>query len=69
MTSPALNTMYWSKKNEGAYKDGQKLPVKTAEQRDTFKIVASRSHMSEETQSFIDAIETSKEKELISIGS
>ncbi len=67
--APALNIMYWSKAGEGAYKDGQKLPLKTANDRTTFKVVASRSHMSQETQDFIDAIETAKEKELVSIGS
>ena len=67
--APALNTMYWAKKGEGAFKDNQKLPLKTAEQRGTFKVVASRSHMSQETKDFIEAIETSKEKELVSIGS
>jgi 3'(2'), 5'-bisphosphate nucleotidase len=67
--APALDTMYWSKEGQGAFKDGQKLPLKTAEQRDTYKVVASRSHMSPETQEYIDAIKTDKEKELISIGS
>jgi 3'(2'), 5'-bisphosphate nucleotidase len=67
--APALDVCYWAKKNEGAFKDGQKLPLKTAGQRNTYKIVASRSHMSDETQAFIDAIDIDKEKELISIGS
>jgi 3'(2'), 5'-bisphosphate nucleotidase len=67
--APALDVCYWAKKSEGAFKDGQQLPIKIESQRDTYKIVASRSHMSNETQVFIDTIETSKEKELISIGS
>jgi len=67
--APALNTMYWSKEGEGAFKDGQKLPLKTADQRESYKIVASRSHMSQETKDFVDGIETNKEKELVSIGS
>ncbi|WP_428087120.1 3'(2'),5'-bisphosphate nucleotidase CysQ [Candidatus Thioglobus sp.] len=67
--APALDICYWAKKDEGAFKDGQKLPLKTEGQRNTYKIVASRSHMSDETQTFIDAIDTDKEKELISIGS
>ena len=65
--APALNTTYWAKKGEGAFKDGQKLPLKTEQQRKTYKIVASRSHMSQETKDFIDAIETDKEKELVSM--
>ena len=67
--APALDVCYWAKQDEGAFKDGQKLPLKTASQRNTYKIVASRSHMSDETQAFIDAIDIDKEKELISIGS
>ena len=67
--APALGVCYWAKQDEGAFKDGQKLPLKIENQRNTYKIVASRSHMSDETQAFIDAIDTDKEKELISIGS
>jgi len=67
--APALKQMYWAKQGEGAFKDGVKLPLKTPEQRQTYKIVASRSHMSDETKAFIDEIETDKTKELIAIGS
>jgi len=67
--APALDICYWAKQDKGAFKDGQKLPLKTDSQRNTYKIVVSRSHMSYETQAFIDAIDTQKEKELISIGS
>ena len=67
--APALDICYWAKQGEGAFKDGQKLPLKTEDQRNTYKIVASRSHMSNETQEFINAIDTDKEKEIISIGS
>jgi len=67
--APALDVCYWAKQDEGAFKDGKKLPLKTKEQRNTYKIVASRSHMSDDTQAFIDAIDTNKEKELVSIGS
>jgi len=67
--APALDICYWAKQSEGAFKDGQRLPLKTESQREAYKIVASRSHMSDETQAFIDDIDTDKEKELISIGS
>jgi 3'(2'), 5'-bisphosphate nucleotidase len=67
--APALDVCYWAKQNKGAFKDGKKLPFKTTRHRNTYKIVASRSHMSDETQEFIDEIDTDKEKELISIGS
>lgn len=67
--APALDLCYWAKKSEGAFKDGKILPLKTLDQCKTYKIVVSRSHMSYETQVFIDAIDTQKEKELISTGS
>ena len=67
--APALDVCYWAKQDKGAFKDGQKLPLKTVNQRNAYKVVASRSHMSDETQAFIDAIDTNKEKELVSIGS
>ncbi len=67
--APALDICYWAKQGEGAFKDGQRLPLKTEDQRETYRIVASRSHMSDDTQAFINAIDTNKEKELISIGS
>ena len=67
--APALDVCYWAKQGEGAFKDGKNLPLKAEGQRKAYKIVVSRSHMSDETQAFIDAIGTNKEKELISIGS
>jgi len=67
--SPVLNVCYWAKKGEGAFKDGKKLPLKINGQKDVYKIVASRSHMSSETKDFIEAIDTDKEKVIISIGS
>ena len=67
--APALDVTYSAKQGAGAFKDGIKLPIKTESHRETYKIVASRSHMSEETQKFIDEISTDKKKELISIGS
>jgi len=67
--APALGQMYWAKQGEGAFKDGQALPLQSEAQRESFKIVASRSHMSDETREFIEDIETDKTKELVSIGS
>ena len=67
--SPVLDVCYWAKKDEGAFKDGKKLPLKVNGQRGVYKIVASRSHMSNETKDFIEAIDTDKEKVIISIGS
>ncbi len=67
--SPVLNVCYWAKKDEGAFKDGKKLPLKVKKGKNVYKIVASRSHMSNETKDFIEAIDTNKEKVIVSIGS
>lgn len=65
--APALASCYWAKRGEGAFKDGVPLPLVKA--RENYVIVASRSHMSDETQHFIDTIKTDKPKQLMSVGS
>lgn len=50
--APAINKMYSSKKDEGAFLNGKKLPL--AKENDDFTVVASKSHLSDETQKFID---------------
>ncbi|WP_428024560.1 3'(2'),5'-bisphosphate nucleotidase CysQ [Arcobacter sp.] len=65
--APAIDIMYSAKKALGAFKNNEKLPIKKND--DKFIIVASKSHMSNETQEYINNIETTKEKELISMGS
>lgn len=65
--APAKNVMYEAKQGGGAFKNGVKLPIKR--DGDKFIIVASKSHMSEETRQFIETIKTGKEKELLSMGS
>ncbi len=65
--APAIDEMYWAKKGEGAFKNAQKLPLDRKDNR--LVIVASKSHMSQETQDFVDGVESMKEKELISKGS
>ena len=49
--APAIEKMYISKKDEGAYLNGKKLPL--AKTKETFTVVASKSHLSTETQTFI----------------
>jgi 3'(2'), 5'-bisphosphate nucleotidase len=67
--APELDICYYAKQGKGAFKDGQKLPLKIEDQRKVYRIVVSRSHMSDDTKTFIKKINTDKEKELISIGS
>ena len=67
--APVLDDMYVAKKGEGAFKNGQKLPLKlNNNKKEKMFVVASKSHLSKETQEFIDSLET-KEIEQISKGS
>jgi 3'(2'), 5'-bisphosphate nucleotidase len=57
--APALNVIYRAKKGEGAFKNGIKLPLQTNKHpEEKLSVVASKSHLSKETQAFIDALET-----------
>jgi 3'(2'), 5'-bisphosphate nucleotidase len=57
--APALSVMYWAKQGEGAFLNGQKLPLHTnANKVQKLFVVASKSHLSDETQAFIDALES-----------
>lgn len=65
--APALDLIFYANKNQGAYKNGTKLPM--IKSNDTYKIVASKSHLNDETLNFINNINTNLNKEFISIGS
>ncbi len=57
--APAIDETYKAKKGEGAYKNNQKLPLKTNQTPEKkLSVVASKSHLSEETQAFIDNLKT-----------
>ena len=67
--APALGDMYKAKKGEGAFKNDEKLPLKVnPDLTEKMSVVASKSHLSEETQTFIDRLET-KSIEQVSKGS
>ena len=67
--APALGDMYYAQKGNGAFKNGQKLPLHINKlPKERLKVVASKSHLSEETQTFIDNLDT-KEIEQVSKGS
>lgn len=67
--APALDKLYWSKKGEGAFFNNQKLPLKVNENpKQKLFVVASKSHLSSETQEFINNLKTN-EVEQVSIGS
>jgi len=67
--APALGDIYKAKKGEGAFKNNEKLPLKTnPDLSENIRVVASKSHLSEETQAFIDNLKT-KNIEQVSKGS
>jgi len=67
--APVLEEMYMAKRGFGAFKNGEKLPlVQNKSPKEFLNVVASKSHLSEETQAFIDSLET-KRVEQISKGS
>lgn len=56
--APALNEIYYAKQNHGAFKDGQRLPIYTNNNiKEKLTVVASKSHLSSETQEFIDNLD------------
>ncbi len=69
--APVLQEMYWAVKGEGAYlaSDGkeQKLSANEFTNADSgLRVVCSRSHLNEETQAFVDELES---PELVAKGS
>jgi len=61
--APAINDMYIAKKGDGAFKNGVKLPLqinKTPEK--SLTIIASKSHLSQETQDFINEVSKTTQK-------
>ena len=69
--APALGDMYKAKKGDGAFKNGQRLPLEVNETPEkSLRVVASKSHLSEETQAFIDEVaKSTKSIEQVSKGS
>ena len=67
--APAIDKMYIAKKGEGSFLNGEKLPLQTNKnKKEKLYVVASKSHLSDETQAFIDNLET-KEVVQVSKGS
>lgn len=67
--APAIEAMYSAKKGYGAFLNEQKLPLKINDnKKEKLYVVASKSHLSTETQEFIDNLDA-KEIEQVSKGS
>ncbi len=69
--APVLDDMYKAKKGHGAFKNGQKLPLYINNTpQNSLKVIASKSHLSQETQAFIDKLAKGTKKiEQVSKGS
>jgi 3'(2'), 5'-bisphosphate nucleotidase len=59
--APAIDAMYVAKKGEGAFLNGKRLPLQVNENKiKKLFVVASKSHLSVETQEFIDNLDAKK---------
>ncbi|MDD5065174.1 MAG: 3'(2'),5'-bisphosphate nucleotidase CysQ [Phycisphaerae bacterium] len=69
--APVLGEMYWAKQGEGAFKNGNRLPLQINEHPELLlRLVASKSHLSAETQEYIDDLaKTTESIECVSKGS
>ena len=65
--TPVLNDLFWAVTGEGAFKNGERIGANHFLQTDRgLKVVASRSHLNEETQAYLDEL---NEPEIVSRGS
>ncbi len=63
--APAIDEIYKAKKGEGAFKNSKKLPLHVnTKPEEKLSVVASKSHLSQETQEFIDTLETNKVEQI-----
>ncbi len=61
--APALGDLYKAKVGEGAFKNNRPLPLeRNPAPQKLLRVVASKSHLSEETQEFIDRLSESTER-------
>ena len=69
VTAPALKEAFWGAKGEGAFKRdnaGKISEIQIAEQPSKTRIVASKSHLNDETKAFIDK---AGDHQLVQVGS
>ena len=65
--TPVLKDEYWAIKGEGAFKNGEQISVNSFKlSDDNLKVVASRSHLNDDTQQFMDGLSN---PEVVSKGS
>lgn len=63
--APVTDELYKAKKGEGAFKNNQKLPLySNLNPKKKLTVIVSKSHLSQETQDFIDALDTQEVEQL-----
>jgi len=67
--APALNDIYWSKKGFGAFKNGEKLPLKIKKTDNNLTVVISHSKSSSQLYKYIESLEKESNINLVSKGS
>ena len=61
--APALGDIYYAKNGSGAYKNGSQMSIKTNNTSNTeLKVAVSSSHLTDQTQKFIDKLCTQSQK-------
>lgn len=56
---PFFDDIYYAKRDCGAYKNGKKLPLYTnSDPKEKLKVLVSRSHITKETQNFIENLDS-----------
>jgi len=64
--APALELLYYAKKAQGAYKNGEKLPLyKNKNLKEKLVIATSKSHQNSETKKYIDSLQANKKTLLV----
>lgn len=67
--APVSGDVYYAKEGEGAFKNGVKLPM-YPKKEDTLRVVASSSHLNQETKDFIEELyKSAKNVEFVKKGS
>lgn len=67
VSRPKTGDYYYASKGKGAFKN--KSPIESSWKEDPLRVVASKSHINEETQNLLDLISKHYNLEILSIGS
>lgn len=66
---PKKKDQYYAIQGRGAFKNGERIHCTKESSRDPIRVVASKSHLNEDTKNFIEELKTQYRVELLNIGS